>query len=75
MEDTNKLIQVGSLDYPLRKEMVRRVYSTNGISPTLTSNNAGGNIPPKIIVLGKLSLCPAKTNGTECMIRTVFLQH
>ncbi len=54
----NKLIQGGSLDYPLRKEMVAMyiVDSSNGISPILTSNNAGGNIPPQIIVLGKLPI-------------------
>lgn len=31
-------------------EMCRRVYNADGISPTILSNSAGGNIPPKVSV-------------------------
>lgn len=46
-DSTNRLLQIGTLDIKGRDSM-RRVYSSEGISPTLTSMQ-GGNRQPKII--------------------------
>ena len=55
-EDTNKLIQVGTLDKPEWIEARRRVYSPEGICPTLNGIGQGGNTEPKIIVVGTLDI-------------------
>ena len=55
-EDTNKLIQVGTLDKPEWIEARRRVYSPEGICPTLNGIGQGGNTEPKIIVVGRLDI-------------------
>lgn len=47
MSETNKCIEVGSLDY-WGNDMMNRVYSADGISPTLQTFE-GGNRQPKII--------------------------
>lgn len=47
MNETNKCIEVGSLDY-WGNDMMNRVYSADGISPTLQTFE-GGNRQPKII--------------------------
>ena len=54
--NTNKLIQVGSLDIPNWTESRRRVYSPYGCCPTLNGIGSGGNTEPKIIVVGKLDI-------------------
>ena len=43
-----RLIQVGNLDIK-GQDIVKRVYSSNGLSPTLT-NMQGGNRQPKVII-------------------------
>ncbi len=54
MEDnSNKLIQIGSLDIPQWTESRRRVYSPEGCAPTLNGIGCGGNTEPKIIVINK----------------------
>jgi len=52
----NKLIQVGMLDKPGWIEASRRVYSQEGVSPTLNGIGQGGNTEPKIIVVGRLDI-------------------
>ena len=52
----NKLIQVGILDKPEWIEARRRVYSPEGICPTLNGIGQGGNTEPKIIVVGRLDI-------------------
>lgn len=56
MNDTNKLIQVGIIDKPEWRETMRRVYSPEGICPTLHGIGKGGNIEPKIIVMDRLDV-------------------
>ena len=46
-DSTNKLLQIGTLDIK-GQDIIKRVYSSNGISPTLT-NMQGGNRQPKIV--------------------------
>lgn len=48
-QETNKLIQVGTLDKPEWIEARRRVYSPDGICPTLNGIGCGGNTEPKIL--------------------------
>ena len=51
LENTNRLIQVGILSdekYSKMTDIFRRVYSTQGIAPTIHTC-AGGNTEPKII--------------------------
>ena len=55
-EDTNKFIQVGTLDRSEWIEARRRVYSPEGICSTLNSIGQGGNTEPKIIVVGRLDI-------------------
>lgn len=50
---TDKCIQIGELDMK-GLDCVKRVYSSKGISPTLT-NMQGGNRQPKIEVVGQAS--------------------
>ena len=46
-----KVIVKGLLDIPWKFESALRVYSTEGISPTiLTSCGGGGGITPKILI-------------------------
>lgn len=45
----NKLIQVAEIDKPEWRESCRRVYSADGVSPTLHGIGCGGNTEPKII--------------------------
>ena len=45
----NKLIQVAEIDKPEWRESRRRVYSTDGLSPTLHGIDCGGNTEPKIM--------------------------
>lgn len=45
----NKLIQVAEIDKPEWRESRRRVYSTDGLSPTLHGIGCGGNTEPKIM--------------------------
>lgn len=50
-KNTNRLFQVGNLQggvWDKIKESCRRVYSTNGISPAITTCG-GGHREPKII--------------------------
>ena len=54
--DTNKLIQVGIIDKPEWIETRCRVYSPEGVCPTLHGIGRGGNTEPKIIVVGKLDI-------------------
>ena len=56
MNDTNKLIQVGNLNIPQWIESRRRVYSPDGVCPTLHGIGCGGNTEPKIIVVGRLDI-------------------
>lgn len=44
----NKLIQVAEIDKPEWRESRRRVYSIEGLSPTLHGIGCGGNTEPKI---------------------------
>lgn len=46
-DSTNRLLQIGTLDIK-GQDNIKRVYSSEGISPTLT-NMQGGNRQPKII--------------------------
>ena len=46
-----RLIQVGNLDIK-GQDIVKRVYSSNGLSPTLT-NMQGGNRQPKVAYVGE----------------------
>ena len=46
----NKLIQVGELNKPQWTECRRRVYSSNGLCPTLNGIGCDGNTEPKIVV-------------------------
>lgn len=52
VENTNQLIQVGSLEG--KYEQSNRVYSEDGIYPTIMSGSrktcSGGYIPPKILI-------------------------
>ncbi len=48
LDDTNKCIKVGELDIK-GQDNIKRVYATEGISPTLT-NMQEGNRQPKILV-------------------------
>lgn len=47
----NKLLQLGNVDKPEWRESRRRVYSENGISPTLHGIGCGGNTEPKIAII------------------------
>lgn len=47
-DSTNKLLQIGTLDIK-GQDNIKRVYSREGISPTLT-NMQGGNRQPKIAI-------------------------
>lgn len=51
--DTNAINQIGTLDIK-GSEQIRRIYSQEGISPTLTTMQ-GGNTQPKILDINKLS--------------------
>ena len=50
MLQKNDLKQTTSLDCPQWQESRRRVYSCNGISPTLCGIGRGGNTEPKILI-------------------------
>lgn len=49
------LKQVAELHYPQWRESRRRVYTPNGVSPTLHGVGCGGNVEPKIIARRTLS--------------------
>ncbi|MCM1315867.1 MAG: DNA cytosine methyltransferase [Alistipes senegalensis] len=53
---TNKLIQEGTINKPEWIEARRRVYSPNGVCPTLNGVGQGGNTEPKILEVGKLDI-------------------
>lgn len=44
-----KLIQVAEIDKPEWRESRRRIYSIEGLSPTLHGIGCGGNTEPKIV--------------------------
>ena len=46
----NKLIQIGEVDKPEWRESRRRIYSIDGICPTLHGIGCGGNTEPKIYI-------------------------
>lgn len=56
MNNTNKLIQVGTIDKPEWRESRCRVYSPDGVCPALHGIGQGGNTEPKIIVVGRLDI-------------------
>ena len=42
-------MQIGELDLPQWRESRRRIYSNDGLSPTLHGIGCGGNTEPKIL--------------------------
>lgn len=50
-----RLKQVADLNCPQWRDSRRRVYSPNGVSPTLHGIGCGGNVEPKIIVRRNLN--------------------
>lgn len=52
----NEIETMGSLDKPEWIESRRRVYSQEGISPTLHGIGCGGNTESKIVVMGMLDI-------------------
>lgn len=52
----NKFVEVGTLNKPEWTESRRRVYSPDGVCPTLNGIGSGGNTEPKIIVSGNLNI-------------------
>lgn len=57
----NSIKQIGLLDFK-GQECIRRVYSTNCISPALTTMQ-GGNRQPKILVVGNINPSGKGMNG------------
>ena len=52
----NEIETMGNLDKPEWVESRRRVYSQEGISPTLHGIGCGGNTEAKIVVMGMLDI-------------------
>lgn len=52
----NKINVVGNMDKPEWIEARIRVYSNDGVAPTLNGIGSGGNTEPKIVVMGKLDI-------------------
>ena len=52
----NEIETMGNLDKPEWVESRRRVYSQEGISPTLHGIGCGGNTEAKIVVVGRLNI-------------------
>ena len=52
----NDIETVGNLDKPEWIESRRRIYSSEGVSPTLHGIGCGGNTEAKIVVVGKLDI-------------------
>lgn len=74
-----RLIQVGSLDIK-GQDIVKHVYSSNGLSPTLTNIQGGNRQPkileePKVICVGNVNPSGKGQNGTvidsEGLARTI----
>ena len=49
----NQLRQVAELKIPQWTESRRRIYTCNGLSPTLNGVGRGGNTEPKVLIRSK----------------------
>ena len=51
--EMNQLRQVAELKIPQWTESRRRIYTCNGLSPTLNGVGRGGNTEPKVLIRSK----------------------
>lgn len=61
LENNNKINVIGELDIK-GQDNIKRVYNSNGISPTLT-NMQGGNRQPKVVIKGGKPPAPELVGG------------